>query len=64
MNMKKIEQVLERLDAKGFCANLCKSYCLQKEIEYLGYLLTTSGLKPWPVKIKAIHCIMKPKNDE
>ena len=45
-HMKKIEQVLERLEAKGFWANLRKSFFMQKEVEYLGYLLTTGGLKP------------------
>lgn len=44
--LKKIKQVLERLDAKEFCANLMKSFVMQKEVEYLGYLLTTCCLKP------------------
>ena len=61
-HMKKVEQVLERLEAKGFCANLRKSFFMQKEVEYLGYLLSTGGLKPQPKKIEAMHCIMKPKN--
>ena len=61
-HLKKIEQVLSRLDAKGFCANLRKSFFMQKEVEYLGYLLTTGGLKPQPSKIKAMHHIMRPKN--
>ena len=45
-HMKKIKQVLERLDAKEFWANLRKSFFMQKEVEYLGYLSTTGGLKP------------------
>ena len=61
-HMKKIEQVLERLEAKGFRANLRKSFFMQKEVEYLGYLLTTGGLKPQPAKIEAMHRIMRPKN--
>ena len=35
---------------------------MQKEVEYLGYLLTTGGLKPQPAKIEAMHRIMKPNN--
>ena len=61
-HMKKIKQVLEWLDAKWVCANLRNSFFMQKEVERLGYLLTTTGLKPRPTKIEAIHRIMKPKN--
>ena len=60
--MKKTEQVLERLEAKGCCANLHKSFFMQKKVEYLGYLLTTSGLKPQLAKIEAMHHIMCPQN--
>ena len=61
-HLKKIEEVLSRLDAKGFCANLRKLFFMQQEVEYLGYLLTTSSFKPQPSKIEAMHNIMKPKN--
>ena len=63
-HMKKIKQVLERLEAKGFCANLRKSFFMQKEVEYLGHLLTTGGLKPQPAKFKAMHRIMCLKNSK
>ena len=63
-HMRKIEQVLERLEAKGSRAKLRKSFFMQKEVEYLGYLLTTGGLKPQPAKIEAMHCIMRPKNSK
>ena len=63
-HMKKIEQVLKHLDAKGFCANLRKSFFMQKEVEYLTYLLTTGGLKSQPTKLKAMHCIMRLKNSK
>ena len=43
-HMKKIKNVLERLNAKVFGANLRKSFFMQKKVEYLGYLLTTGGL--------------------
>ena len=63
-HLRKIEEVLSRLDAKGFRANLRKSFFMQKEVEYLGYLLTTGGLKPQPSKIEAMHRIMRPKNSK
>ena len=37
---------------------------MQKEVEYLGYLLTTGELKPQPAKIEAMHCIMRLKNSK
>ena len=63
-HMKKIKQIIKCLDAKGFFANLSKSFFKQKEVEYLGYLSTTGGLKPQPSKIKAMHRIMRPKNSK
>ena len=63
-HIKKIKQVLEHLDTKGFCTNLRKSFFMQKEVEYLQYLLTMGELKLQPVKIEAIHCIMRPKNSK
>ena len=63
-HLRKIEEVLSRLDAKGFRANLRKSFFMQKEVEYLGYLLTTGGLKPQSSKIEAMHRIMRPKNSK
>ena len=62
--VKKVEQVLEHLDAKGFCANLRKSFFIQKEVEYLGYLLTTVEMKPQPINIKAMCYIVRPKNSK
>ena len=55
-HMKQIKQVLERLDTKGFRANLRKSFFMQKEVKYFGYLLTIGGLKPQPSKSK--QCIV------
>ena len=43
---KRIEEVLSRLDAKGFHVNLRKSFFMQKEVEYLGYSFTRGGLRP------------------
>ena len=43
-HLRKIELVLSRLQRKGFRANLRKSFFMQKEVEYLGYLLTKDGV--------------------
>ena len=44
--MNKIDEVLTRLEKMDFRANLRKSFFMQKEIEYLGFSLTTDGVKP------------------
>ena len=54
-HLNKIEVVLQRLQDKGFRANLRKSFFMQKEVEYLGHLLTCDGLKPQPKKVEAIE---------
>lgn len=61
-HLAKVKTVLARLEAKGFRANLQKSFFLQKEIEYLGYLLTPEGIKPQPKKIDAMRRVQAPKN--
>ena len=35
---------------------------MQKEVEYLGYLLTNEGVKPQPKKVEAMKRIKPPKN--
>jgi hypothetical protein len=47
-HLDKVETVLQRLQEKGFRANLRRSFFVQKQVEYLGWLLTTNGLKPQP----------------
>jgi hypothetical protein len=61
-HINKIKTVLQRLDKVGFAVNLRKSFFMQTELEYLGYLLTPSGLRPQPKKVEAISRILPPKN--
>jgi hypothetical protein len=63
-HLDKVETVLHRLQTKGFRANLKKSFFMQKQVEYLGWLLTTSGLEPQPKKIEAMKRIQPPKNSK
>ena len=64
-HIKLIEQVLTRLEAKGFWVNLRKSFFMQKEVEYLEYLLSTGGLKPQPEKSKqyTVSCVQRTQNN-
>ena len=45
-HLQKVEEVLKRLEDKGIRANLRKSFFMQQEVDYLGYLLTSEGTKP------------------
>ena len=61
-HLRKIETVLSLLEEAGFKANLRKSFFMQKEIEYLGYQLTSKGLECQPKKLEAIQRILPPTN--
>jgi len=61
-HLRKVETVLHRLQNKGFRANLRKSFFMQKEVEYLGFLLTSDGIRPQPKKVEAMDRMQPPKN--
>ena len=61
-HIAKIEHVLRRLEKAGFVVNLRKSFFMQQELDYLGYLLTPNGIRPQPKKVEAITRILPPKN--
>ena len=52
---------MHRLQDIGFRANLRKSFFMQKGVEYLGYLLTSEGIKPQPKKVEAMERMQPPK---
>ena len=56
--------VLSRLEKKGFQANLRKTFFMQRELEYLGYLLTDEGVKPQEKKVEAMRRIKTPSNSK
>jgi RNase H-like domain found in reverse transcriptase/Reverse transcriptase (RNA-dependent DNA polymerase)/Integrase zinc binding domain len=61
-HLRKIEEVLARLENVGFAVNLRKSFFMQKELDYLGYTLTPNGIRPQTKKVEAISRIMSPTN--
>jgi hypothetical protein len=52
--MHKVGICLARLEKAGFKANVRKSLFAVKEVEYLGFWLTRTGIQPQPKKVEAI----------
>jgi hypothetical protein len=50
-HLGKLEQVFIRLRDAGLKINAAKSFFCAQEMEYLGYILTRSGIKPQPKKV-------------
>jgi len=61
-HLQVLESVLAHLEAVGFHANLCKCYFAKQELEYLGYILTQTGIQPQPKKVEAIMHLQPPMN--
>ena len=59
-HLKKLREVLRRLQKAGLRINAAKCYFVMPEIEYLGYILTRNGIKPQPEKCTAILALKPP----
>lgn len=57
-----VDGFLDILYESGMQVNPVKCICAKDKIEYLGFILTTQGVKPQPKKIKQIQAILPPKN--
>lgn len=53
-HLTRLKQVFLRLRESNFKIQLDKSEFLKKEVQYLGHVVTTDGVKPNPDKIAAI----------
>ena len=58
---KHLKLVFDRLQKYGLRLNTSKSVFGVKELEFLGFLITSEGSKPLPEKVKAIHNIKLPE---
>jgi len=61
-HLDKLRQVLRLLQKAGLSVNAPKSSFGRHEVEYLGYVLTTGGIKPQTKKIQAILALTPPTN--
>jgi Reverse transcriptase (RNA-dependent DNA polymerase) len=56
-----LEQVFQKLDTANLCINIDKCTFATHKFEYLGYLVTTAGIRPLPFKVEAILQLKAPK---
>eukprot|EP00253_Pinus_taeda_P030576 PITA_30576 len=60
-HLKHLEELLSVLEKNQFCAKLSKCMFGQKEVEYLGHIISREGVQVDPNKIKATKEWPKPK---
>ena len=61
-HLEKVEKALQRLQEKNLAVNALKSHWAVKQVDYLGFKLTTEGILPQPRKVEAIKRISTPKS--
>jgi len=61
-HLEKVELILQRLQKAGLKVNVTKSFFARSQLEYLGYWITRTGIKPVYDKVKAVLKMAEPKN--
>ena len=61
-HMSRVEEVLERIKAAGLKLKPEKTEMLQKEVVFLGHVVSGEGVRPNPTNIEKIMSWPKPKN--
>ena len=60
----RLRKVLQRAKERNLTLNRSKCKIKQKEISYIGHILTSEGLKPDPKKVEAVSNMPKPTDKE
>lgn len=63
-HITRLRQVFTRLRESNFKIQMDKSEFLKKEVQYLGHVVTTEGVKPNPDKVSAIKKFPIPKTQK
>ena len=60
-HLNHVKQVFEKLRSPPLLMKLSKCHSFTKEIQYLGHILSTKGMRPLPSKTQAIQNMHPPK---
>ena len=61
-HLEHIQAVFDRLRDAGLKLKMTKCEFLKQEVKYLGHVISASGVKPDPEKVKAIQMLAPPEN--
>ena len=61
-HMQRLEEVLDRIKEAGLKLKASKSYLLQKEVIFLGHVVSGRGIKPSPTNVTKVVDWPTPKN--
>ena len=59
---KKLKALMERWRERGLVLNKDKRRLREKDVRFIGHLITAGGLKPDPEKVKAVNDMPNPTN--
>ncbi|GAA6080037.1 uncharacterized protein K02A2.6-like [Tachysurus ichikawai] len=62
MHLKRLDEVLTRLEKHGVRVKLSKCQCFQSSVEHLGHRIDQEGLHPTNEKVAAINKAPEPRN--
>ena len=61
-HLQNLDVVLKRLKEKGIRLKQEKCYFMLQEVEYLGHVLSSRGIRPSPKNVRAIQSVPAPGN--
>ena len=63
-HIKTLEEMFKQLSANKMPLSLEKCEFIKENVEYLGYEVTASGIKPLPKKLQALYNFQAPKSQK
>ena len=61
-HLTNLELVLKRLSEEGMTAKRSKCFFMEDSVEFLGHVISSKGIHPFPAKLEAIQASPKPEN--
>ena len=60
-HVKHVDTILDRLDKNGFCVTIEKTKLGEREVKWLGYVISEDGVKPDPEKVEVLKNMRRPR---